>query len=76
MLDTSVTIGYDTPWRRCRPAAAGSTRHHRYHGRPAPYVIQTALSDWYIEYRLVAYAGPETLTKRARGAERSARPDH
>ena len=40
---------------------------HRSHGildTPAPYVVQTALSDFYVEYCLVAYAGPEAPSKR------------
>jgi small-conductance mechanosensitive channel len=55
VLDTSVTIGYDAPWRQVEamlleaakrvPAIASS---------PAPYVIQTALADFYVSYRLVA----------------------
>lgn len=55
VLDTSVTIGYDAPWRQVEamlleaakrvPAIATS---------PAPYVIQTELADFYVAYRLVA----------------------
>ncbi|MCC6193001.1 MAG: mechanosensitive ion channel [Burkholderiales bacterium] len=64
-VDTAVTIGYATPWRqvvallelaaRRTPGIASS---------PAPFVRQTALSDFYVEYRLVAYASPETATDR------------
>ena len=67
VLDTSVTIGYDTPWRQVQAMllqAADATPGIM--TEPAPDVIQTALSDWYIEYRLVAYAGPDAPTKRAR----------
>jgi small-conductance mechanosensitive channel len=55
VLETGVTIGYDTPWRQVhallRDAAASVPGLLR---EPAPYVIQTALSDFYVEYRLVA----------------------
>ena len=34
-------------------------------GEPRPYVIQAALSDFYVEYKLVAYAGPEAPAQRA-----------
>lgn len=67
VLDTSVTIGYDTPWRQVQALLLQAARATPgIMADPAPYVIQTALSDWYIEYRLVAYAGPETPAKRAR----------
>ncbi len=33
--------------------------------QPEPYVVQTALSDYYVEYRLVAVAGPEAPVLRA-----------
>jgi len=56
-IDTTVTIGYDTPWRQVHAIlqeAADRTAPIR--KSPAPYVIQTALSDFYVEYRLVARA--------------------
>jgi small-conductance mechanosensitive channel len=52
---TSVTIGYDTPWRTVHAlleAAAEKTPGLR--GESKPTVLQTALSDYYPEYRLVA----------------------
>lgn len=67
VLDTSVTIGYDTPWRQVHAMllqAASKTAGLM--DEPAPYVVQTALSDWYVEYRLVCYGGPESPAKRAR----------
>jgi len=56
-IDTTVTIGYDTPWRQVQAMlkeAAARTEGIR--KQPAPYVVQTALSDFYVEYRLVARA--------------------
>jgi small-conductance mechanosensitive channel len=67
ILDVTVTIGYGTPWRQVYAMlleAAGRT--HGVLKNPVPYVIQTALSDFYVEYRLVAYAGPTAPAKRAR----------
>jgi small-conductance mechanosensitive channel len=32
---------------------------------PKAFVVQTALSDFYVEYRLVCYAGPEAPQRRA-----------
>jgi small-conductance mechanosensitive channel len=61
VLHTGVTIGYDTPWRQVEALllmAAGRTEGLR--EEPAPYVLKTALSDFYIEYQLrAAPAHPE-----------------
>jgi len=65
-LHTKVTIGYDTPWRQVHALLLEAAR--RTVGvltDPAPYVIQTALSDFYVEYVLVARAGPEAPRLRA-----------
>jgi small-conductance mechanosensitive channel len=54
-IATSVTIGYDTPWRTVHAlleAAAEKTPGLRQESKPT--VLQTALSDYYPEYRLVA----------------------
>jgi len=67
ILDVTVTIGYGTPWRQVHAMLLEAAR--RTAGvldDPRPYVIQAALSDFYVEYRLVAYAGPTAPAKRAR----------
>ncbi len=59
VLDTTVTIGYDTPWRQVEAMLAEAAR--RTPGvlhDPAPRVFQTQLSDFYPEYRLVCQAIP------------------
>lgn len=56
ILHTSVTIGYDVPWRKiheCLIIAAGNTEHIM--KDPAPFVLQTALNDFYVSYELNAY---------------------
>jgi small-conductance mechanosensitive channel len=56
LLHTSVTIGYDAPWRQVHALlllAAGRTPGLR--DEPRPFVLQTALSDFYVEYELNAY---------------------
>jgi len=66
VLQVKVTIGYSTPWRQVHAMLLEAAR--RTHGiltDPASYVIQSALSDFYVEYKLVAYAGPEAPAKRA-----------
>jgi small-conductance mechanosensitive channel len=57
VLDTTVTIGYDTAWRQVHAMLVQAAR--RTEGvlaDPAPVVFQTTLSDWYPEYRLVCQA--------------------
>jgi len=57
LIETSVTIGYDTPWREVHAMlleAAGKITAVR--REPAPYVVQTDLSDFYVGYRLVVQA--------------------
>ncbi|HEX6058364.1 MAG TPA: mechanosensitive ion channel domain-containing protein [Gemmatimonadaceae bacterium] len=53
LLHTAVTIGYDTPWRQVQAMLREAAR--RTPGlRPdaEPFVLQTALSDFYVEYEL------------------------
>lgn len=55
LIDTSVTIGYDAPWREVHAILLEAAR--RTPGvvsEPKPWVAQTALSDFYIEYQLIA----------------------
>ncbi len=67
MLDTTVTIGYDTPWRQVHAmlleAAATLAEIAR---EPAPHVMQTALSDFYVAYKLVVYVDAASPSTRAR----------
>ncbi|RKZ13554.1 mechanosensitive ion channel family protein [bacterium] len=56
ILHTSVTIGYDVPWRQVHELlleAAGATEDVM--AEPAPFVLQTALQDFYVEYELNGY---------------------
>ncbi|MFJ3448368.1 mechanosensitive ion channel family protein [Pseudomonas sichuanensis] len=66
VVDTTVTIGYDTPWRQVEAMLLEAAR--RTDGvldSPRPQVFQTALSDFYPEYRLVAQAVPSEPRPRA-----------
>ena len=59
VLDTEVTIGYDAPWRQVHAMlidAANKTTGVL--ADPPPRVFQTALSDFYVGYRLVCQAVP------------------
>lgn len=56
ILNTTVTIGYDAPWRQVHQlliAAAMDTP--MIEKEPEPYVLQTALDDYYVCYRINAY---------------------
>jgi small-conductance mechanosensitive channel len=56
LISTTVTIGYDTPWRQVHAMlinAAENTSGLR--TSPKPFVMQKALQDYYVEYELYAY---------------------
>jgi small-conductance mechanosensitive channel len=54
LLSTSVTIGYDAPWRQVHAMLTeAAVRTAGLLREPAPFVMQTALSDFYVEYTLV-----------------------
>jgi small-conductance mechanosensitive channel len=66
ILDTTVTIGYDTPWRQVEAMLLEAARRtDGIANEPKPRVFQTALSDYYPEYRLVCLATPEQPKPRA-----------
>lgn len=57
---SSITIGYAVPWRQVHElmiAAAKATEGVL--ADPAPYVLQRALSDWYVEYQVNAAIDPK-----------------
>jgi small-conductance mechanosensitive channel len=56
ILHTSVTLGYDIPWRTIHELlikAAESTENIL--EKPSPFVLQTALDDFTVNYELNAY---------------------
>jgi len=56
ILNTTVTIGYDAPWRKVHDLlihAALATRDVQ--SDPKPFVLQTSLDDYYVSYELNAY---------------------
>lgn len=53
LITTSVTIGYDSPWRQVVALLElAASRTDGLEPEPKPFVLQTALSDYYIEYQL------------------------
>ncbi len=66
IVDTTVTIGYDTPWRQVEAMLTeAAKRTPGILDNPQPLVFQTNLSDFYPEYRLVAHAVPSQPRSRA-----------
>lgn len=64
-LHTKITIGYDIPWVKVHELlkkAAEVTEHIE--SEPAPYVLQTALDDFYVEYELNATTHEPSLKQR------------
>jgi small-conductance mechanosensitive channel len=59
VASTSVTIGYDAPWRQVHSmlllAASRTTGVCR---QPPPRVLQRSLGDFYVEYRLLVHLAP------------------
>lgn len=62
ILNTTVTIGYDAPWRKVHELlimAARATENIQ--DKPAPFILQTSLNDFYVSYELNAYTDKPVL---------------
>jgi small-conductance mechanosensitive channel len=56
VLHTSVTIGYDAPWRQIHALLLDAAlKTPEILETPAPFVWQTALNDFYVTYEINAY---------------------
>lgn len=56
ILHTTVTIGYDVPWKKVHEALiAAALRTEHVMAEPSPFVFQTELQDFYVAYELNAY---------------------
>jgi len=65
IVDTVVSIGYSVPWRQVQAMLEeAAKRTQSISIKPEPLIRQTALSDFYVEYRLIAYTPAETPVKR------------
>jgi small-conductance mechanosensitive channel len=52
----SVTIGYDVPWRQVHALLLlGASRTRGIRKEPPPWVLQRELSDFYVQYHLMAH---------------------
>jgi small-conductance mechanosensitive channel len=66
LLDAKVGIGYGTPWRQVHALLEEAARRTPGVAElPPPRVYQTALADFYVEYRLVAQAAQGEPAARA-----------
>jgi small-conductance mechanosensitive channel len=56
IINTTVTIGYDVPWRETHAALIeAAMRTDLVMKEPVPFVFQTSLDDFYVSYQLNAY---------------------
>jgi|LNFM01.1.fsa_nt_gb small-conductance mechanosensitive channel len=60
-ISTSVTIGYDAPWRKVHALLLeAASKTPGLLANPKPYVLQTALNDFYVAYELRGYCDRPT----------------
>jgi len=65
ILHTTVTIGYDAPWRTVHQlliAAALATENILQ--EPAPFVLQTSLDDFFVSYQINAFTDKPSVMAR------------
>lgn len=56
IINTTVTIGYDVPWKDMHQALIDAALKTKYViPDPKPFVLQTGLEDFYVSYQINAY---------------------
>jgi small-conductance mechanosensitive channel len=56
IIHTTVTIGYDVPWRNMHQALLNAAdRTELLQKEPKPFVLQTSLDDFYVSYQINGY---------------------
>lgn len=56
ILQTTVTLGYDLPWRKVHATLKEAALATKFIvSEPAPFVLQTSLDDFYVSYQLNAH---------------------
>jgi small-conductance mechanosensitive channel len=56
IIHTTVTIGYDVPWKQVKELLVEAARETKnVLDKPEPFVLQTALGDFYVSYEINAY---------------------
>lgn len=57
ILNTTVTIGYDAPWRKVHEIMLEAARRtDGVRQQPEPFVLQKAMNDFHVSYQLNAYS--------------------
>ena len=63
VIHTTVTLGYDVPWRLVHQVLIASAQAtENILDKPEPFVLQTSLDDFYVSYELNAYTDRPKLT--------------
>ncbi|MFA7326044.1 MAG: mechanosensitive ion channel domain-containing protein [Candidatus Kapaibacterium sp.] len=56
ILHSTVTIGYDVPWKEMHNALINAAKRTEFIlEKPEPFVLQTSLDDFYVSYQINAY---------------------
>lgn len=65
ILHTTVTLGYDLPWRKIHQVLIDAALATSYIlAEPVPFILQTSLDDFYVSYEINAYTNQPTLMAR------------
>ncbi|MEA3244640.1 MAG: mechanosensitive ion channel [Gemmatimonadota bacterium] len=68
ILHTTVTIGYDAPWKQVHDLLVTAARATpAILEKPAPFVLQTSLDDFYVSYQINAYTDQPAIMARTYG---------
>ncbi|HAC65967.1 MAG TPA: mechanosensitive ion channel protein [Cyanothece sp. UBA12306] len=56
IIDTTITLGYDVPWRKVHEVLIKAAKATNYVLKyPEPFVFQTSLNDFYVSYEINVY---------------------
>ncbi|MCD0468995.1 mechanosensitive ion channel family protein [Flavobacterium sp. JAS] len=65
LIHTTVTIGYDVPWKDIYKALIDAAlKTEMIEQTPAPFVLQTSLDDFYVSYQINVYTKEPTKQPR------------
>ena len=65
LIHTTVTIGYDVPWKDIHAALIDAAlKTEMTEKEPAPFVLQTSLDDFYVSYQINVYTKEPTKQPR------------
>lgn len=65
LIHTTVTIGYDVPWKDIHKALIDAAlKTELIEQTPAPFVLQTSLDDFYVSYQVNVYTKEPTKQPR------------